>query len=230
MSFYHLIHGDCSTVLQTLKTDSVDLILTDPPWSIGKKDYDHQDPVVFDSWLKSIALQFKRVLKPNHSLLLEVSKVRLYEFMSIFHNIFKFKQPIVCYVNNQIGHKCPVGWSLYSLTLWYGKGKVKPVKKYRDLIEVPLISTKNQGWTYPNPKIISFYEKLVEMFSEPNDVVLDAFMGSGTTMIACQNLRRNCIGIEIDEDFCEVAKKRCFGKQFLDRKTEYKFERSPALQ
>jgi len=49
-------------------------------------------------------------------------------------------------------------------------------------------------------------------------------MGSGSTMKASQELGRSCIGIEINPDYCEMIRKRCFGRTFLDRQTEYQME------
>jgi site-specific DNA-methyltransferase (adenine-specific) len=50
--------------------------------------------------------------------------------------------------------------------------------------------------------------KLIEMFTQPNQTILDPFMGSGTTGVACVNTGRNFIGIEIDQTYYDIAKKR----------------------
>lgn len=71
-------------------------------------------------------------------------------------------------------------------------------------------------------------EKLINIFikasSGRGDVILDPFCGSGTTMKVAQDLGRSCIGVEINPRYCEMIKKRCFGKRYLDREVEYKFE------
>ena len=51
-------------------------------------------------------------------------------------------------------------------------------------------------------------EHLIEIHSNPNDLVLDCFMGSGTTGVACKNLNRDFIGIELDKDYFNIAKDR----------------------
>jgi site-specific DNA-methyltransferase (adenine-specific) len=71
-------------------------------------------------------------------------------------------------------------------------------------------------WTYPHPggdlhptqKPVELICKLVSLFSEPGELVVDPFMGSGTTLVAAKNLGRKAIGIEIEERYCEIAAKR----------------------
>lgn len=58
----------------------------------------------------------------------------------------------------------------------------------------------------------------------PNGIVLDPMAGSGTTMKVARDLGRSCIAIELNPQYCEIARKRCFGKTFIDREVEYSFE------
>ena len=61
---------------------------------------------------------------------------------------------------------------------------------------------------HPTQKPIFVIKNLIERFSEPKDIILDSFLGSGTTGVACEKLGRRWIGIEISEKYCEIAKKR----------------------
>lgn len=67
--------------------------------------------------------------------------------------------------------------------------------------------------------------KLIEWLLDKNDVktVIDPFIGSGTTMVACQNRRLDCTGVEINHHYCQVVKDRCFHRRFLDREVSYEF-------
>ena len=61
---------------------------------------------------------------------------------------------------------------------------------------------------HPTMKDIKIIKHLIELLSNENDTVLDCFMGSGTTGVACKELNRNFIGIELDEKYFEIAKER----------------------
>ena len=59
---------------------------------------------------------------------------------------------------------------------------------------------------------IKIIKHLVELLSNENDIVLDPFMGSGTTGVACVNTNRSFIGIELDETYFNIAKDRIYGE------------------
>jgi len=67
---------------------------------------------------------------------------------------------------------------------------------------------KPQKNHHPTVKPVALIEYLVKLVTKENDIVLDPFFGSGTTGIACVNLDRNFIGIEMEEEYCEIANKR----------------------
>jgi site-specific DNA-methyltransferase (adenine-specific) len=64
------------------------------------------------------------------------------------------------------------------------------------------------GLDHPTIKHIWMVEKCVSISSKENDLILDPFLGSGTTAVACQKLKRNYIGIEIENKYCEIARQR----------------------
>ena len=83
-------------------------------------------------------------------------------------------------------------------------------------------SAKKIGHPAPFPEELP--RRCMRLFSYIGDTILDPFVGSGTTIKVAQDLKRNCIGIEVNPKYCSLIKSRCFGRQFLDRKVEYKFE------
>jgi DNA (cytosine-5-)-methyltransferase len=78
-----------------------------------------------------------------------------------------------------------------------------------DFIETAITpkSEKKYG-THPTQKPIALLEHFIKLLSNPNDLVLDPFLGSGSTAVACRRLNRNFIGFDLNKDYCELAIKR----------------------
>lgn len=70
---------------------------------------------------------------------------------------------------------------------------------------------------HPTPKPIDLIEKYIILSTKENDIVLDPFMGSGSTGVACVNTNRNFIGIELDQKYFEIAKERIYKAQQEDK-------------
>ena len=85
----------------------------------------------------------------------------------------------------------------------YDPNKVQP----SDVLEFNVVPNRN-GKLHPTQKPIELLEWLVKTYSNENDVILDNCMGSGTTGVACKKLNRNFIGIELNEDYYNIAKER----------------------
>ena len=84
--------------------------------------------------------------------------------------------------------------------------RINGEKLKRDIIESPVESIKNTE----HPAVYPLYvvQEIIKLLSNPNDIVLDPFVGSGTTCIAARNLKRNYIGIEIDPNYVKYANSR----------------------
>lgn len=85
-----------------------------------------------------------------------------------------------------------------TFNLWEGKKYKSNILKYK----------KDYDGHHPTQKPVLLLEDLIKTFSNENDLVVDFTMGSGSTMVACQNTNRNSIGIEMDENYFNIAKKR----------------------
>jgi len=85
----------------------------------------------------------------------------------------------------------------------------KEIKEYGSRFNVWEINTEKQNKTgHPAVFPINLVQDHIKTWSNENDTVLDCFMGSGTTGLACKNLNRNFIGIEIDKEYFDIAKQR----------------------
>lgn len=74
-------------------------------------------------------------------------------------------------------------------------------------------TVKKNRPNHPCPKPLGLMQELAYLFTDPDEVILDPFLGSGTTLVAAKSLGRKGIGVEIDEAFCEVAAKRLSEQQ-----------------
>jgi site-specific DNA-methyltransferase (adenine-specific) len=68
--------------------------------------------------------------------------------------------------------------------------------------------TERNGFDHPTQKPVALFEYLIKTYTNEGDLVLDNCIGSGSTLIACKNLKRNWIGIEKEEEYCKIANKR----------------------
>ena len=79
--------------------------------------------------------------------------------------------------------------------LWLGAFKEKPERRY-----------------HPTQKPVELMRWILKKFTGIDDIILDPFLGSGTTAIACEQLNRKWIGIEISKEYCEIARRRILGR------------------
>ena len=78
-----------------------------------------------------------------------------------------------------------------------------------DFIETGITPKNEKKYgTHPTQKPIALLEHFIRLLSNPNDTVLDPFLGSGSTAVACKRLNRNFIGFDLNKDYCELAMKR----------------------
>ena len=95
------------------------------------------------------------------------------------------------------------GWRKDGKHKWYGD------QKQTTVFEFPRVkSSKTEGFGHPSSKPVPLIAYLVKQCTSTNGLVLDAFLGSASTLIACEQLERTCYGIELEPKFVDVAVKR----------------------
>lgn len=92
------------------------------------------------------------------------------------------------------------------LKIIYDKRKHLNGKRISGIIETSKVT--NNKYIHPTQKPTQIFKILIEKSSNENDIILDCFMGSGTTKIVCMNTNRNYIGFELDENYCNIANQR----------------------
>lgn len=216
-----IYNDDCVEKLKDIGDESVDLIVIDPPYNIGyktsyRKNKKHEfcSPIMNDDnlILKDVIQDLYRVLKNNSACYIFWSIKTYSELIEIIKDTdFKIKNTIVWVKNNHTAGDLKASYGQkYELIIYLNKGRAEfNGKRLTDVWEFDRVSGKEQ--VHQNQKPVPILERILEKHSREGDTVLDCFMGSGSTGIACKNLKRSFIGIELNKDYFGIAKDRLTG-------------------
>lgn len=214
-----LYHGNAFEVMATLADGSIDAVITDPPYSERThKNAKKNDPelgygvkaVHFDSFTDEMLYQaFEEMARVTKSWI--VSNID-------YNHAFRFEtQPPLGMVQKRIGvwvknnpmpqisaDRPGQGWEAITYlhkangrSSWNGGG-----------LHGNYVTNLATPTGHPTPKPLSMIHSFVERFSDHDDLILDPFAGGGTTLMAARNLGRRAIGVEIDEQWCELIANR----------------------
>lgn len=195
-----VICGDCLEVMKDMPDNCVDLVLTDFPYGIGV-DY---GPTYNDS--RKNLIQLVNAAMPE---ILRISKRAAITCGQTQIGLYPDPTWIMAWVNPAGNNRNSWGFTCWQPILVYGKSPYLAAGKggRQDIIIHSETSPKNTG--HPCPKPNKFWQKLLRLCSmNDSDLILDPFMGSGSTGVAAYENRRHFIGIEINPDYCKIAEKR----------------------
>lgn len=220
-----LICGDCLKEMKRMPNEFIDLIVTDPPYKLTArgssgnmggywKGAKAKKGIIFDNnniEIKDYIFELYRVLKEKSILYIMCNNTNLQEMLNQGTNAgFNFVKCLIWEKGNKICGTYYMG--CYEYILLFRKGGHKPIKNCGtpDILKIPIkkLKDKNGKNLHDTEKPVDLMKILIENSSNQNDLVLDPFMGIGSTGIACKNLNRNFIGIELDEKYFNIAKKR----------------------
>ncbi len=259
-----ILCGDVKNILPLLPSNSVNLIVTSPPYADKRKNVYNTIPAnKYVEWFLSITSELKRILKNDGSFVLNIKEKadNGERHTYVLELILEMRKQGWLWVEEYVWHKknCyPGKWPNRFRDAWercLHFTKIKKFKMYQEAVMVPVgdwgedrlknlsetdkirdnsktksgfgknisnwltrdkvyptnvlhlateCSNKNHSAAFP----ISLPSWFIKLFTKENDVVLDPFIGSGTTAVACLRLNRNFIGVEIKEEHCELAKER----------------------
>ena len=204
-----VIQGDCKAVLQTLPSESVDLVLTDPPYFVRYKDRSGRS-IANDDDPRSVLGAFDelyRILKPD------TFCISFYGWTAVAAFFAAWMRVGFTAVGHIIWHK---GYSSRRGFLnarheqAYVLVKGHPAKPAHPLDDVrPWEYSGNV--THPTEKAVSVLQPLIRSFSRPSDLVLDPFSGSGSTLVAAALSGRRYLGIDLEASYVEHARRRRAG-------------------
>lgn len=198
-----VIHGDCVDVMSRLPAESVDFILTDPPYLVRYRDRTGRSVLNDDNdeWLDPAFGEMHRLLKPGSFC------VSFYGWDAADRFIAAWRRAGFSIVGHIVFHKryaSSVGFlerrHEQAYLLAKGSGR-RPAAPLPDVLD----------WTYtgnrlhPTQKPVSVLKPLIRSFTARGEIVFDPFCGSGSTLVAAQRLGRGYLGIELDARYHRTA-------------------------
>lgn len=209
-----IICGDCAEKLKLFPDSCIDLIITDPPYGIEKAEYDFKDNnFVNEAKLINICYEeFMRLLKPGSIGFIWFPKKMIYKLDLLINFPFRVFIQLKNFAQARHSHILVDTWVPI---LFFRKGdrNRKGIGGKDHFLTNTAYTHKNNPYmfNFPGAKNLQAVEYLVKIGSNENDLILDPFFGSGTIGVACKNLNRNSIGIEINPEYCKLARKRIDG-------------------
>jgi len=175
-----ILHGDCLEILPLLEPESVDLVLTDPPYLSQHLEYGKCDI----GFLKIFPCKQLIFWSARDEFPLDYTAIHIWDkycgTISVYERIFERN----------------------------GKTNYKVYRGQKIQNHITAQINRDVATEHPSQKPRKVIQRLIEEYSKENDLILDPFLGSGTTTSVCKNLGRQGIGIEIEEKYCQIAVER----------------------
>ena len=221
----NIINCDCYEMIKNIPDKSIDLIVTDPPYEIdtvGSKknnisktfaNCNNQLKNISDGINEKILDEFMRILKkPN--IYIWCNKKQILQYLKYFVEKHECSFEIIVWCKTNPTPLCGGNYLIdKEFCLYFRKG-VKLNTKF-ETAKTYYITSKNKDdkdlFEHPTIKPLDIIKNLVINSSKEDDIVLDCFCGSGTTCVACKETGRRYIGMEINKEYYEIAKKRING-------------------
>lgn len=226
-----IYNDDCLNVFKTIEDESIDLCVTDCPYKIVSggctktafnikdtgsilnkrgevsddikkgKLFNYND-IKFNQWLPELY----RVMKPATHIYIMINARNLKDLQTEAEKVgFKFQNLLVWDKGNAVVNRYYL--NAFELILMLRKGPARNINDMGtpNLLRVPNIIGNKE---HPTEKPVGLMELLIKNSSNEGDLVIDPFMGVGATGVACKNLDRKFIGIEIDEKYFNIAQNK----------------------
>ncbi len=189
-----IYNGDCLEVMEIIPDKGVDFAFADPPYGINKAEWDFIYPIGFEKELLRISQKGIAITCGQENIGCCIN-----ELGNDYEGVLAARNK-----NGMTYNKIGFG-------NWIPVVLAGDIKRGQDFFEFVIREHKNK---HPSQKPIQFMLKLIQRFTDEGDTILDPFLGSGTTARACKDLGRKCIGIEISQEYCDIAVKR-LGQEVL---------------
>lgn len=187
MEYNQIICGDCLEAMKGINSKSIDMIFTSPPFK--EEDVEGNYWEKYDKWFSEMNRICKKVIIIIHSatklnyLIKNYPPKRIMIWGKGYSQCAYRFNPILLY---QMSDDCKINKYIWA-----------------DVFGVQSVQSKKKEHKYQDPLIL--YKTIIKMFKDC-ETVLDPFLGSGTTAVACKELGRRYIGIEMNPEYCEIAR------------------------
>lgn len=239
MSEIKLLHGDCLELMKDIPDKSIDMILTDPPYGTTACSWDSIIPfdkmweqlnriikddgaiLLFGSEPFSSLLRVSNIknykydwiwdkITASGMVLAKIQPMKEHEIISVFGKNKLNYFPIMEKMNKPESYKCYKKSDSSPLKYNDNMRRIRTEKFPKSILKFSNANHKDKF--HPTQKPVPLLEYLIKTYTQENEVVLDFTMGSGSTGVVCKSTNRNFIGIELDENYFNIAKNRIEGK------------------
>lgn len=208
-----LINGDCLIELKKMGEESVDISFTSPPYnSVRHKKYKNYSDDINDYYLFLCKFTDELLRITKKTIIINV-QTNYYNRPDVYKYIGKYNEEISRIIIWNKSNPTPSSMqhkltNAYEFFIIFSKEKNVTINSIfmKDVINFPINSQKIKGHKAVMNSDVS--DLFIREFSNKGDIVLDCFMGSGTTALSCKKYERDFIGIEIDDEYFAIAKKR----------------------
>ena len=227
--------GDCIEEMKSIQDSKIDLILTDPPYNLGlfmqsrdtnlgalrenhfvASHWDHIDQKSWEDHMNSFFKQSSRILKKKGGMLIFMSIIKVETLIRLAEkNGFYYKTTGVWHKKNPMPRNMNLHFvnSTEAWVYFINNGKTGTFnnkgKVIHDFFETSVIGQKEKRHgKHPTQKPQLLMECFIKLLSDEGELILDPFMGSGSTGVAALNTNRCFYGIELDKSYYELSKIR----------------------
>ena len=207
-----IICGDCLEVMKQMPDKSIDLVLTDPPYKLSQEYSSNADPdnlIAVASLYESSKEMYRLAKDGSICILFYDTRILPLALHAMNKSGWKYLRALTLYRRAGNAHKLSGWMSTSDFILIFVKGTAKPVF-YGPWKHDVYIKDKMEkiGYNHPAQKPVNILEHLILNTTKEKGIVLDPYLGCGSTAEASLRVKRNYIGIEISPEYCAIAEAR----------------------
>ena len=218
---FKVIHGEAVETMEDMVTTSVDLVLTDPPFNHDTEHYITRkveykkaskslaDIAIMNQYFTAFAKQARRLVKPTGRVLLFCDPYSYPLFYFIFRPHFDHTRALIWYKGENyysLGTNQAFRYSYEMILHAWDNSSLFSMKQRQDVIKLKV--EPSQKRLHPAQKPTELLRLLIEATTQPDDLVLDSYAGSGSVLEACLQTGRRNISIEANEKLIDIIGKR----------------------